>query len=38
LPFAVHDAPEEDDSATSTDQALDMMAKSAGSDDDLSAA
>ena len=38
LPFAIHDAPEEDDSATSTDQALDMMTKSAGSDDDLSAA
>ena len=38
LPFAIHDAPEEDVPATSTDQALDVITKSAGSGDDRSAA
>ncbi len=38
LPFATHDAPEEDVPTAPTDQALDVMTKSAGSSDDRSAA
>ncbi len=38
LPFATHDAPEEDVPTAPTDQALDVMSKSAGSSDDRSAA